>query len=434
MTPDWPEPPGHPAPVAAWAAWHSLAWLVAANAVGVLMAALLLMPDLNRWLGEWTYGRWSMVHLDLQLYGWTSLPVVAFLFRLYGADQGPAAGWCRPVLWCWSAALAIGTLSWLSGHSSGKLFLDWTGSARLVLPLAMGALWLLLGGSFLGTGFRRPGPAAAKVAGLALLLAVPFLIHHAAGPGSYPPVDPDTGGPTGASQLESSLVVVAMLLVMPFSLAPRRAGRAWPVRLAWTALAAEVLLCAALGRGDTSHRHPVAFLSLGSLLLWLPLMPAYYGAFAWSPPTRRWRQAMLAWWSLLLVTGWILFLPGVLDHFKFTDGLVGHAHLAMAGFTSSLGIFVLVQLLGAEGRPFDRGWSFGAWNGGVLAYVGLMTWAGWREGFDPGFTTVPGPTRAAVYALRLVAGLLMLAASLEWLRSASSLVHEAEPTAQGRTA
>jgi cytochrome c oxidase cbb3-type subunit 1 len=427
MGPNRPEPPGRPAQVAAWAAWHSLAWLVAANAVGVLMATLLLVPDLNRWLGAWTYGRWSMVHLNLQLYGWTSLPVVGFLFRLYGADQGKAAGWCRPVLWCWSAALAVGTLSWLSGHSSGKLFLDWSGPARLILPLAMGTLWLLLALSFLRTGFRAPGPAAAKAAGLALLLAVPFLIHIATGPGSYPPVDPDTGGPTGASQLESSLVVVAMLLVLPFSLAPRRAGRMGPLRLAWIVLAAETLLCVALGRGDVSHRRPVSYLSLGSLLLWLPLMPAYYETFAWSPATRLWRRAMLGWWSLLLVTGWILFLPGVLDHFKFTDGLVGHAHLAMAGFTSSLGIFVLVQLLGTEARVFHRGWSFGAWNGGVLAYVGLMTWAGWREGLDPGFTTVPGPAREAVYALRLLAGLLMLAASLDWLRSASGLVREPAP-------
>ena len=420
---------GRPVPVAAWAAWHSLLWLVFANAVGVLMAVLLLVPSLNLWFGEWTYGRWSMVHLNLELYGWTSLPVVGFLFRLYGADRGTAAGWCRPVLWGWSAALAVGTLSWLSGHSSGKLFLDWSGPARLIFPLAMSALWLVLAGSWLRTGFKnRPfGSTAAKLAGLVLLLAVPILIYLASGPGNYPPVDPDTGGPTGASQLESSLVVVALLLLMPFSLAPRRPGHAWQVRLPWIVLAAETVLCVALGRGDLSHHRPASFLSLGSLLLWLPLTPAYYGAFAWSPIARRWRQAFLCWWSLLLVTAWILFLPGVLDHFKFTDGLVGHSLLAMAGFTSSLVIFVLIELLGTEGWVFNRGWAFGVWNGSVLAYVALMTWAGWREGFDPSFTIVPGPARNAIYILRLLAGVLMLAASLEWLASAFSLVREPDP-------
>jgi cytochrome c oxidase cbb3-type subunit 1 len=33
------------------AAWHSLFWLVIANAVGVLIAILLLIPALNRQLG-----------------------------------------------------------------------------------------------------------------------------------------------------------------------------------------------------------------------------------------------------------------------------------------------------------------------------------------------------------------------------------------------
>ena len=61
----------------ALAAWHSLAWLVIANGVGVLLATMLLVPRLNIPFGEWTYGRWMSVHMNLQLYGWCSLPLVA---------------------------------------------------------------------------------------------------------------------------------------------------------------------------------------------------------------------------------------------------------------------------------------------------------------------------------------------------------------------
>ena len=68
--------------------------------------------------------------------------------RSYGADREPFAQWCRPVLWVWSAALGVGAYSWLSGHSSGKLFLDWSGYARIFFPLAMLALWLLLALAF----------------------------------------------------------------------------------------------------------------------------------------------------------------------------------------------------------------------------------------------------------------------------------------------
>ena len=95
-------------------------------------------------LGEWTYGRWMMVHMNLELYGWASLPLVGFLFRVYGADRGPVAKWCRPVLWVWSASLGVGVFSWLSGHSSGKLFLDWSGYARVLFPAALlrfGCFW-----------------------------------------------------------------------------------------------------------------------------------------------------------------------------------------------------------------------------------------------------------------------------------------------------
>jgi len=410
------------------AAWHGLFWLVFANSVGVLIAVLLLAPSLNPLLGEWTYGRWIMVHMNLELYGWTSIPLAGFLFRVYGADRSPAAQWCRPVLWVWSTALAVGVFSWLSGYSSGKLFLDWSGYARVLFAAALLTLWLLLALA-LASHWRHPdndslAAKAAKLIGLLILLAVPFTIYFASSPSVYPPVNPDTGGPTGASQLESSLAIVAVLLMLPFGLARRNAGKSRTIAIAWAILAAESILCVSLGRADASHHRPAQYLSLGSLLLWLPLAPAYFAAFDWHPNTRRWRLAMLWWWAALVITGWILFLPGVLDHFKFTDGLVGHSFVAMAGFTSSLIIFVMVQLLGEDGWIFNRSRSFYLWNGSVIAYIILMTVAGWREGFDRTFCFVPGPARNLLYVLRLATGICMLLASLDWLVDASALLRE----------
>lgn len=418
---------------AASAAWHALFWLVFANAVGVLIAVLLLFPGLNRLLGEWTYGRWMMVHMNLQLYGWASLPIAGFLFKVYSADRGAMAKWCKPVLWVWSTALAVGTFSWLSGHSTGKLFLDWSGYARILFPLAMFVLWLLLA---LGLVRSWNDPVnvrfavrIAKSILLLLLLTVPFLIYVAAGPDTYPPVNPSTGGPTGASQLESSLAIVVILLMLPFGLTRRKTGRSRIVLVCWVALIAESALCAALGRGDVSHHLPAQFLSLGSLLAWIPLIPFYFDAFQWHSGTRIWRLAFLWWWGALIATGWVFFLPGVLDHFKFTDGLVGHSFVAMAGFTSSLLIFVMVQLLGDDGWIFNRSRSFVLWHGSVIAYVLLMTAAGWREGFDPAFTIVPSPERNLLYGLRLLVGVLMLLASLDWLVDCSSLLNESIPGA-----
>jgi cytochrome c oxidase cbb3-type subunit 1 len=326
----------------------------------------------------------------------------------------------------WSAALGVGALSWLSGNSSGKLFLDWSGYARVVFPMAILVLWLLIALALV-RGWKsavHSGVAArvAKLAGLALLLMVPFLIYIASNPSIYPAINPDTGGPTGASQLESSLIVVAILLMLPYGLTKRKGGHSRAVGIAWAVLIAELALCFALGRSDISHHRPMQYMSLGSLLAWLPLTPLYYSAFEWHPATRRWRIAFLCWWAALVVSGWIMFLPGVLDHFKFTDGLVGHSLLAMAGFVSSLLIFVMVQLLGEGGWIFNRTWSFYAWNGGVFAYVLLMFAAGWREGFDPAFTMTPGALRNWIYVLRFVVGVLIFASSLEWLVGATKLL------------
>lgn len=415
--------------VVASAAWHSLLWLVIANAIGVLLAILLLFPGLNHALGEWTYGRWMMVHMNLELYGWTSLPLVGFLFKIYGADRGPIAAWCRPVLWVWSAALGAGSLSWLSGHSSGKLFLDWSGYVRVLFPSALMALWILLLVALAVANRKNQKRSttvalAAKLLGLAILLAAPLLIYIAANTNSYPPVNPDTGGPTGTSQLESSLAIVAILLMLPFGIARRKAGRSNAIVIGWIVLGVEAILCASLSRADISHRDAGQYISLGCLLLWLPLTPAYFAAFHWHSNTRRWRLAFLCWWAALLVTGWVFFLPGVLDHFKFTDGLVGHSFVAMAGFTSSLIIFVMVQLLGEGGWIFNRARSFHLWNGSVILYIVLMTVAGWREGFDPTFTIVPGTARNLIYALRLFSGILMLLASVDWFLDASTLLIE----------
>jgi cytochrome c oxidase cbb3-type subunit 1 len=216
--------------------------------------------------------------------------------------------------------------------------------------------------------------------------------------------------------------VVAILLVVPFGITRRKHSTSRPIVAAVLLFSLQCLLCFALNRGDTSHHLPSQYLSLGSLMAWLPLAPLYYSSFDWHANTRRWRMALLWWWGFLVISGWVMFLPGVLDRFKFTDGLVGHSLVAVAGFLTALLALVLVQLLGDNGWILTRRWSFRMWNWGVLGYVVLMLIAGWIEGNAPAFTIVPGAIRNILYALRLVSGILMLVSSTEWLISASALL------------
>jgi cytochrome c oxidase cbb3-type subunit 1 len=404
---------------------HALGWLVASNAMGVMIATLLLLPQLNIWLGEWTYGRWMMVHMNTALFGWCSVPMLALLFKAYGADRPGFDAWCRPVVWVWSAALVVGAYSWLQGHSSGKLFLDWSGYSRVFFPLAMLGLWILLAIAFARNRNAHGGTrsaAVARVVGLILLLPVPFALYAASSPSVYPAVDPSTGGPTGASQLESTLGIVIILLSLPFGVARRRPGLRRTGAVAWIVFCIEAALCAILNRGDVSHHLPAQYLSLASVLVWIALVPAYYAQFEWTPATRRWRTAFMAWWTGLVVTGFILFLPGVLDRVKFTDVLVGHSLVAVAGFLSAYILFILVQLLGErDAWILNRTWSFHAWNLGVLAYVLVIMYAGWIEGTDPAFTIAPGAARNTLYVIRLLTGVSMLAGSVEWFIASLSL-------------
>lgn len=407
-----------PSPIAQ-AAWHSLAWLLAANLIGVWLAVCLLSPSAGAWLRDWSYGRWMPVHLNSQLYGWMALPLVAWAMRIYRADRPHIATWSRAALLLWSLSLTIGSVSWLQGDSSGKLFLDWSGFARIFFCVSVLFLWSVLATAY-AVSWRDPGNhsfaiRAAKLTGLALLLLVPFVLYIASSPSVYPAVNPDTGGPTGASQLESTLVVVLILLLLPYGLTRRNHRPPRWIVTSWILLAAEAALCLALGRADVSHHRPAQFISLASLLVWVPLVPAYFNAFDWPRHTRMWRIATFAWWALLVPTGWAFFLPGILDRLKFTDGLVGHSILAMAGFVSSLLVLILAVLLQNDGDVFNTRWSFIAWHGSTLAYVVLFLFAGWREGADPAFTIVPGASRNLLYWTRLLLGIGMTAASAEWL-------------------
>ena len=226
-------------------------------------------------------------------------------------------------------------------------------------------------------------------------------------------MNPDTGGPTGASLLESTLGIIAILLVLPYAVGRRATGGYFGgLALAWWTMG--ICLSLALGRGNDTHHRPDQVLGLGSLLPWVFLLPAYYSSFAWPAQTTRWRWACFAWWGLLLVSAWVTFLPGLLDRLKFTDALVGHSHLAMAGFVSSLNILLLTSLLDNDGVIFGSNWAFTAWQSGALGYVLLMSAAGWFEGAAPAFTIIPGFSRNAIYSLRLGCGVIMTAASCHW--------------------
>lgn len=391
---------------------HSVGWLVAANLVGVWMGVCLLWPAVGNLLAPLTFGRWAPLHLDWQLYGWCALPAVgALLVWCFDSRRPTANRDARIALGGWSLALAAGGIAWLGGTVSGKLFLDWHGWARPLLPVAMLVLWGLLAWH---TWLRWPRLGAlergARVAVLGLLVVVPAVLFWATGRGMYQRINPDSGGATGAAVLGSTLGIITIFMLVPHFIGVRAVR---PTRRFGWLLAGSWLVFAVIDRGYVSHHSLTQIVALGTLLLWVPLLPLYWRRHAWPEGARPWLRAAAVWWTVLVVTGWVSFLPGISEAFKFSHALVGHAHLAMAGLITSVNAAVLTAI---NRRAAPRG-AFWSWQIGCGVYVLSMFVLGWGETRHEAELFRSENWNQALMATRLAGGVAMAAGSIGWLWS-----------------
>ena len=388
---------------------HALGWLVAGNAVGFYLSLLLLCPNLR--IADWTYGRWVPVHLNVQLYGWTALPLVAWLFSIYGVAGSRAAAWAPAAVWAWTAALAAGALNWLGGVTGGKIFLDWKDGALWAFILAMVVLWCVLAVAWKerSRGWSRLRRRV-SLGGLAGLALVPGAILLTASPATYPPVDRLTGGPTGSSLLGSSLIVVGLMLLLPRVVLAGGRGRAgWGT---WAFLGfCWVFFAIAESVGGT-HFDWWQNVSLLLMPPWAWLLARDWSGFDWPSGTRAWRAAAFGWWGALVLTGYLMYFPWILDRIKFTQGLVAHSHLAMAGFTTSFCALLVVLL---TGRRLGGTASVAIWQLAVVGMILALAAMGWREGGDTSWMLMNPAWRELGLVARSACGVVMLAISGLWL-------------------
>lgn len=431
-------------------ALHALTWLAGGCAVGLLLAGLLAWPEGNAWLAPLTYGRWAPVHLDVLLYGWTALPIVGLLLRLYLPGPG-GLGAGRLALAVWSGALGAGTLALLAGGSGGKLFLDWSDAVKALWLAALALLWILL-----AVGFRRAlavrraaaeplgRPAAAVATEVGAVAALPvaarglLLLLLAAGPWalalaldlrSYPPIDPTTGGPTGTDLAASTVAILPVFLALPALLGLERLpGAPRPLHL-WLLFAVHAAALPLFGLGDQSHRSPLQVLAIASVLIWpIPLSRHLLG-HRWPQGSQAWLVALGGWGALLATSALVTFFPAVLDEVKFTHALVGHAHLAMGGFTSSFAALTLHALArgSAAETTFAARRPFVLWQSGTALHVVALVALGLLEAGDPGLLQRQDGRVAALFALRGAAGVALLLAAATWLAGAARAVARAGP-------
>lgn len=435
-----PAPAGPPATAALQTAIAraALTTLAVANLVGLWMAVLLIWPRLGAAAGELTYGRWAPVHLDLQLYGWCSLPAIGLLLARFLPRGGSALRQARLALVVWCGALAAGAASWLAGDTSGKIFLDWSGPAGLAFACAQLFFWSVLAAGWWARTWGKcplientsPTRLTADAVLLLALLGVPIALHLSARPEVYPPINPHSGGATGHSLLASSLAIVGLALALPLWLgrAPRAAWRRCATLLL-LAFAGHWLLYAAIPHGNASNHEPAQIVALGTLAIWPPLLSWWFRQFTWAAPQRRWLASSAAWAALLVLDGFALFLPDVLAGTKFTNALVAHAHLAMAGLLTSLNFLMLIAVApdSALSRALAARGAWMLWNGACLGMVLALSVLGGFEAQNPLLVPLGAEPTLLVYGLRDAFGAAMFAATMRWLGSALKTTSEASP-------
>ena len=399
---------------------HSLLWLIIGCATGLLLAALLLVPSLGDLLAPFSYGRWVTVHLNANLYGWSSVPLIGLLSRVYLPHRRPAR-WAEMALTVWSSVLIFSLIGWLAGRTSGKLFMEWSGPSRWAILIGMAFLALALWVSYVQRLREQSEGVLAKTTkliALVVLSVIPAVMYLAADPSLYPPVNPDSGGATGGSLLGSTLGIVIIYWITPFVLGLRTESspRAFAPSLVF--FTAHVAAFALLDHGDRSHHEAGQIIALASLIVWVPLLIRHMNRFVWPASSRRWLAAFAVWGGVLTLNGIFTFLPHVLDHWKFTNALVAHVHIAMAGMITSFNILVLVVL--NERTPLSQAFAsrtaFWSWQAGTAVHAVSLLFAGTLEALHPSWLFTGHPVMNLLYGIRFVAGAVMFAAALFWFR------------------
>lgn len=391
------------------AARHALGWLVSGNTIGMALSVLLLRPQWHP--GNWSYGHWVPLHLNAQLYGWTALPLVGWLMSMYETGRSKARPWAPAAIWAWTAALALSSFRWLEGETSGKIFLDWRNASLWSFLTALIILWSVLAVSWMD---RRHSWSKARrfssLAGLAILALVPLAMVAAASPETYPPVDRTTGGPTGSSLLGSTLLVIGLMLLLPRVTSLEEKNRSQ--RGIWLFFGASWV---AFGITEAAGGTHFDSWQLGAMLLlvpWVWLIPRAWKRFSWPRDSQPWRLSMLFWWAVLVLSGVTMYTPGTLDHIKFTQALVAHSHLAMAGFTTSFCALLIGLVTGKSvGGPV----SISLWSLSVAVMIAVLAVMGWREGSSTEWMIVHAPWREGGLTIRAICGGVMLGTSISWL-------------------
>lgn len=397
---------------------YSLSWLLLANVIGLLISLLLDFPELNNLIVPLSYGRLVPLHLNFHLYGWCSIPLIGVLYAWYLENNQESFLAAKSALFIWSMALLLGGFSWLFGYSSGKIFLEWKDIFSLFFIFAQFFLWIVL----YKYSVRPLG--VFKSIMLVFLSFVPVVFCFVLSPSLFPPINFESSGATGASLMISTLAIIGIFLLFPIILKVEKDDTLRTSRY-FTVFTLHLVFWLLIPHGNSSHYDLSQIIGLGSLLLWIPGLYHYYTSYNWPRSSDIWLKSFVLWLTVLFITAWLMFLPGILEYAKFSSLIVAHVHIAMAGMLTSFLMLMLCVLLEIKSpasriaKHLSSLTPFYLWQFGLMIQLVSLVLIASLEIKNFGVANHSASVLLSPYNLRTLGGTLMFLGSVIWLRDSA---------------
>lgn len=434
--------------------YAAIFWLLVPGVAGLLMAALLYNPSLQKLIpfslrGPLNFGRLRPMHVNALIFGWLSMTYAgAMLYITRRLTDAPlfSPRLARITLWLWNLLIAAASLSLLMGINQGREYAEMSWPLDLLFLMIV----VLLGVNIWGTVARRREPKL-YVSVWNFMAATMILIPvYALGNKIWDP----SGAYTGMNDNIINYFYVHNLfnawfttggIGLAFYLLPRLTGKAlyshglamWGLWSVWTGQHHQLWSPAP----DWLEILTVVF-SILAIVPTTAFMWNFYKTMEgrWARVDRdvalRFFAVGAIFWGFTCIQGIAQSLRSFSLFVHFTNWVVAHSHLAFVG-DYSFWAFALVYLIVPElmGRPlYSRKlaeWHFWLTVVGLTLFMtslwlaGLVQGQHWLTGGVPFIETVRA--MPPYFAVRLVGGLLMGAGQLAFAYNVWQTVAQRAP-------
>ncbi|MCC6379943.1 MAG: cytochrome-c oxidase, cbb3-type subunit I [Burkholderiales bacterium] len=426
----------------------TVVWGIVGMAVGVLIAAQLLWPDLTFGIPWLSYGRLRPLHTNAVIFAFGGSALFATSYyvvqrtcqvRLF-CDRLAAF-----TFWGWTAVIVLAAITLPMGMTSSKEYaeLEWP------IDLLIAAVWIAYAVVFFGTIAKRRTPhiyvANWFYGGYILTIALLHIVNSAAIPVTM------TKSYSAYAGVQDAMVqwwyghnavgffLTAGFLGMMYYFVPKQAGRPiYSYRLSVVHFWALIFTYMWAG---PHHLHYTALpdwtQSVGMIFSLVLLAPSWGGMLngimtlsgAWyklrDDPILKFLIVSLSFYGMSTFEGPMMSIKTVNALSHYTDWTIGHVHSGALGWVAFISIgsiyYVIPRMFGKTAMWSTRLITAHFWVAtlGVVLYIASMWIAGVMQGLMWRATNPDGTLTYAFvesvkatypfYAIRLVGGLLFLA-------------------------